>query len=495
MRNALLFCFGFCCALSSYAQTDELKWNIGFHGGLTQYNGDRGQKWYSLDQAAYGFGSISVSRYLNRHFDATFFATRGELGNVQELSSWSTPQDIALNHFRTRLNTANLALRFNFTGPQSFVRPYIYGGVGIILHEKKFTVLEERIDYALPSFGAGLNFRFSDIMSLQIQESFMYTSTDEIDFAVRNNNDAYLYHTVGLTFNMGEKPDEDMDGVTDKKDRCSGTPKGVMVDATGCPLDGDKDGVADYIDDCPAEAGVAALKGCPDKDLDGIADKADRCPDLAGPLALSGCPDGDSDGIADLDDKCPGTKAGYKVDASGCPYDNDKDGLVNEEDRCPDVAGVAGLQGCKDTDGDGVSDIDDRCPEAKGNAANRGCPEIAKQDVEKITLIASRIFFETGSDKLKPQSLAQLDQLAEILSRYPGANLVIEGHTDDVGEDAYNMDLSQRRTESVKKYLVSKGIDASRLTATGYGETRPIDDNKKAAGRAKNRRVELKTSY
>ncbi|HEV7620647.1 MAG TPA: OmpA family protein, partial [Flavisolibacter sp.] len=114
---------------------------------------------------------------------------------------------------------------------------------------------------------------------------------------------------------------------------------------------------------------------------------------------------------------------------------------------------------------------------------------------KKITQIASKIFFETNSDKLKVASLVQLDELAVILNRYPEAKLIIEGHTDDVGTDEYNITLSQKRTESVKKYLVSKGISESRLTAIGYGESKPIADNKTSIGRAKNRRVELKTEY
>ena len=120
---------------------------------------------------------------------------------------------------------------------------------------------------------------------------------------------------------------------------------------------------------------------------------------------------------------------------------------------------------------------------------------MAAADVAKITNIASRIFFETNSDKLKVASLAQLDELAELLKKYEAANLVIEGHADSQGEDAFNLNLSQKRTESVKTYLMSKGIMESRLTATGFGESRPIADNKTKLGRAKNRRVELKTAY
>jgi outer membrane protein OmpA-like peptidoglycan-associated protein len=175
--------------------------------------------------------------------------------------------------------------------------------------------------------------------------------------------------------------------------------------------------------------------------------------------------------------------------------DNDKDGIVNEEDRCPDVAGIASLKGCADTDGDGVADIDDRCPAVKGTIANKGCPEIAPEVLQKITNIASKIFFETNSDVLKVASTHELDELATILRNNEGAILTIEGHTDSRGTDEYNMTLSQKRANAVRAYLIGKGIAENRLKAMGFGETTPIADNNTKAGMAKNRRVELKTSY
>ena len=493
MKKIILLCVGLFVAFIAKSQTEDRKWNIGFHGGLTQYNGDRGQGFYALDQAAYGFASISVSTFLSSHFDASLFLTRGEVGNIEPKTAWSPAVD--MNRFLVRLNTGNIVLRYNILTSRYVVRPYLYVGAGVIMHEDYETNKSERYDYALPSFGGGFNIRITDVVSLQLQESFMYTTADDIDFEVGNFNDGYLYHTAGLTFNLGKQKDDDKDGISNKKDNCPNTPAGVAVDKNGCPLDRDHDGVADYIDDCADVAGLASLRGCPDKDQDGIADKEDRCPDVFGSVALKGCPDSDKDGVADLDDKCPGTLANYKVDATGCPMDNDGDGIINEEDLCPEVKGILAFKGCPDSDGDGVSDLTDRCPTIKGTIENKGCPEISKEDVKKITMIASKIFFETNSAKLKPVSHVQLDALVEILKRYEAANLVIEGHTDNVGEDAYNMELSQKRTESVKTYLESKGLLEGRLKAVGYGETKPIADNKKASGRAQNRRVELKTSY
>lgn len=487
-------CALFLTTLAASSQTPEKKWNVGFYGGFTQYNGDRGMNFYSTNQSAnYGFACVSISRYLSDHFDASIFFTRGEVGNTEPLHYWSPENDE--NHFHIRLNTVNLLVRYNLLAPKWAIRPYIYLGAGAIMHESIFG-LRERFDYALPSFGGGLNFRLNKVISIQLEESFMYTTTDGLDHTVGGGtNDGYLYHKAGLTFNIGKKQDADNDGVSDKKDKCANTPAGVAVDATGCPLDRDGDGVADYLDACADIAGIASMKGCPDQDLDGLTDNEDRCPTIAGSLELKGCPDADKDGVADIDDKCPGTKTGYKVDGSGCTLDNDKDGIVNEEDVCPELAGPLVFKGCPDSDADGVSDNNDRCPSVKGTIENKGCPEIAKEDIVKITLIASKIYFETGSDKLKLISNSQLDDLVLILKRYDGINLTIEGHTDNVGDDAYNMELSQKRTASVKSYLVSKGIADSRLTAIGYGETKPIADNTKAAGKAKNRRVELKTSY
>jgi OmpA-OmpF porin, OOP family len=494
MKKIILMSALYFTAQSAISQTEEKKWNVGFYGGLTQYNGDRGMNFYSTDQQVpYAFAAVSISRYLSNHFDASVFFTRGEIGNREEPQPWSPDND--QNTFHVRMNTVNFVLRYNILAPKWAVRPYIYAGVGGIMHERIFG-LKERFDYALPSLGGGLNFRLNKTVSFQLEESFMYTTSDALDHTIGGGtNDGYLYHKIGLTFNIGKKQDADNDGISDKKDKCSNTPEGIAVSESGCPLDKDGDGVADYLDGCMDIAGIATLKGCPDADLDGITDAEDRCPSIAGSMELKGCPDADKDGVVDIDDKCPGTKTGYKVEGSGCTLDNDKDGIVNEEDACPELAGILVFKGCPDTDADGVSDNYDRCPALKGTIENKGCPAVAKEDILKITLIASKIYFETGSDKLKLISNSQLDDLVNILNRYAVINLTIEGHTDNVGDDAYNLDLSQKRTASVKSYLISKGISETRLTAIGHGETKPIADNTKTDGKAKNRRVELLTSY
>ena len=458
MKKILLVCTCLAFTFISKAQTEEKKWNIGLHGGVTQYQGDLGNNFYKTDKAFYGFGGVSVSRYLGRYFDLNLLLSKGTVGyNNNPAGS-----------FKSDFNAASLNLRFNMTGPESIVRPYVFAGVGAMLFDKNLNFKEENIDYMLPNVGGGLNFRLSPVVTLNLQETFSYSNKDRRDGVVSGKKDAFLSHMAGLTFNLGEVKDADNDGVSDRKDNCPDTPAGVVVDENGCPLDRDKDGVADYLDTCPDTAGSAAMKGCPDAD---------------------------NDGVADMNDKCPDTKMGTKVDATGCPMDNDKDGIPNDLDRCPDVAGPASLNGCPDSDGDGVADIDDRCPTVKGTMENKGCPEITKQDIERITYLGSKIFFENNSAKLKVGSLVQLDELVSLIKKYDASNLVIEGHADSNGSDALNLELSQKRTESVKNYLMEKGIDGSRITAIGYGESRPIATNATAIGRAKNRRVELKMTY
>ncbi|WP_394758495.1 thrombospondin type 3 repeat-containing protein [Flavobacterium sp.] len=490
MKKLLFLCICIGFTFASRAQTEDKKWNIGLHGGVTQYNGDLGRDWYETGNTMYGFGGLSISRYLGKLFDANLLLSKGTIGYNNGTTAG----------FKSDFNAASINLRFNIVAPEYVIRPYVFAGVGAILFDNQLNFHQEKYDYVLPSAGAGINFRLSPEIMLNLQETFLFSNKDRRD-GVDNgttdfkSKDSYLTHMVGLTYNIGHSKDSDNDGVSDKIDNCPETPAGVIVDKKGCPLDKDNDGVYDYLDNCPDQAGPQALNGCPDADGDGIADASDKCPNQAGTIALNGCPDADNDGVADIDDKCANTKSGTKVDTKGCPIDSDNDGVMDDMDRCPDVAGVIALKGCPDTDGDGIANLDDKCPNVKGTAENKGCPEIAKADIVRITYIGSKIFFENNSDKLKVASLSQLDELSKILYKYEGANLTIAGHTDSVGADDFNMTLSQKRSESVRQYLIGKGISDARLISIGYGETQPVATNNTSLGKAKNRRVELKTNY
>ncbi len=229
-----------------------------------------------------------------------------------------------------------------------------------------------------------------------------------------------------------------------------------------------------------------------DRDGDGVVDAEDKCPDTPGLASLQGCPDRDGDGIADADDKCPDVAGLAKY--QGCPIpDTDKDGINDEQDKCPTVPGVARYQGCPvpDTDADGVNDEEDKCPTRPGPASNQGCPEISKEVVEKVNYAAKNVFFATGSYKLLAKSNKSLNDVAALMKADESLMLDIDGHTDDVGANDKNQILSENRAKSVKDYLVKQGVAENRLFSTGYGEDKPVADNKTAAGRAKNRRTEI----
>ena len=229
-----------------------------------------------------------------------------------------------------------------------------------------------------------------------------------------------------------------------------------------------------------------------DTDGDGVPDGTDKCPTVAGLASLNGCPDSDSDGIADADDKCP-IEAGL-AKYQGCPIpDTDGDGVNDEEDKCISEKGYARYQGCPipDGDGDGINDEDDKCPTVKGIAANQGCPEISKAVIDKINYAAKNVFFASGSSKLLPKSFAPLNEVAKLLKSDESLMIGVNGHTDASGKEDKNQILSEARAKAVKDYLVSKGIAEGRLASAGFGSTKPVADNKTAAGKAKNRRTEL----
>jgi len=337
------------------------------------------------------------------------------------------------------------------------------------------------------------------MISLQYLTNFIMTNYDNVDNVVGPEyNDFYMQHTLGIAINFGKAKDRDGDGIPDRLDKCPDV-KG-LAKYDGCP-DSDNDGVPDNLDKCPntpPNVKVDAM-GCPiDTDGDGVPDYLDKCPTVKGPANLEGCPDADNDGVADINDQCPNTPEGVKVDTKGCPLDTDGDGVADYLDKCPATpAGVkVDMNGCPlDRDGDGVPDYLDKCPDVKGTIANKGCPEVKKEVLEVFQKALQGIQFETGKDIIRPTSFKILDNVVSIMKENMEYNLNINGHTDNVGKPDANMILSQKRAEAVKAYLVNKGVNAGRLKAFGFGDTKPVADNKTAEGRAKNRRVEFVVEF
>jgi OmpA-OmpF porin, OOP family len=262
-----------------------------------------------------------------------------------------------------------------------------------------------------------------------------------------------------------------------------------------------------------AERGFVAAPKPGDKDGDGYLDPEDQCPDEPetwnGFQDEDGCPDDpdtDGDGLPDSKDACPldpEDKDNY-LDEDGCPeIDNDLDGIPDVKDKCPnepeDPDGFEDEDGCPEpnNDKDGFADLEDMCPNEPGDdtaAETKGCPKVPQLVVvtDKEVKITKQIHFEFDKDKIRPESFAIIDAVADVLRKFPDMKLEIQGHTDNKGSAYYNKNLSDRRAKAVMKYLTTKAkIPKTRLTAKGYGAERPIVDNDTAINRALNRRVQF----
>ena len=317
-----------------------------------------------------------------------------------------------------------------------------------------------------------------------------YTSVDSEGEGMLNVGfgfNSWFNENLGLNFQTGTKV-----GFSDNVKSHYQTALGLVIKFGGTDTDGD--GVYDKFDACPDTAGLVEFNGCPDADNDGVKDSDDACPNVAGLAAMNGCPDADGDGIVDKDDMCPNSK-GTKAN-KGCP-DADGDGVVDKDDKCSTVAGPMANGGCPwpDTDGDSVLDKDDKCPLVAGIASEGGCPEVISNEAQMgMDTFAEAILFNTDRSSFKAGVTKALDGMLTIINEYPTAEFAIRGYTDTSGSVSGNLKLSNARANAVKDYLIENGIDAARLTATGFGQESPIASNKTRAGRAKNRRVEVKVT-
>lgn len=282
-------------------------------------------------------------------------------------------------------------------------------------------------------------------------------------------------------------------------------------------LDSDFDGIPDSLDACPYEPQGAhpdpQHPGCPlhDADGDGVEDGEDQCPHLAAgdhpDPTRRGCPEADSDGdgVYDHEDQCPTTPAGAHPDPTrpGCPDgDRDGDGVLDHQDQCPDVpAGPhpdPARPGCPlaDRDQDTVPDATDHCPDQPGapnvDPMRNGCPSLVRVEASQIRIL-QQVLFATNRATILPRSFPLLQAVADVFQAVPQIRRVsIEGHTDNRGPAARNQRLSQQRAEAVMAWLVAHQVEASRLEAHGFGDTRPLAPNTAEVGRAQNRRVEFR---
>jgi outer membrane protein OmpA-like peptidoglycan-associated protein len=337
---------------------------------------------------------------------------------------------------------------------------------------------------------AGVYITLAGDFAISDQSSRTYWPTD----AVRDYSTAPVPQ-YGIQLMLGwngflSAQDDDHDGIVNDQDRCPKDAEDVdgFEDSDGCPdLDNDKDGIADVKDKCPNEP----------EDIDGFQDE-DGCPD----------PDNDGDGITDLKDQCPKIAEDFDgfEDKDGCPdYDNDKDGVADSTDRCPndpeDFDKFEDNDGCPDIDNDkdGIPDLKDKCPNEPETfnsvQDDDGCPDTIARPKEESKwpkqMTLSGVKFKTGIALMLPDSYVFLEPILQELTKYPELEIEVRGHTDSMGDYAKNMSISQLRAEAVRQYLVTKGIDSRRIRAVGFGSSSPIADNRTAAGREQNRRIEV----
>tara|TARA_R110002073_G_scaffold325109_1_gene503748 strand:+ start:10678 stop:12045 length:1368 start_codon:yes stop_codon:yes gene_type:complete len=450
LKLAVIALFALVTVSSVNAQDSNNPWTLGFGMNVVDFRIPTGFSDIAEDylgrndwNASKFFSRVTAGKYLNKGFslEAAF--------SLNDIKHFNGRNDVQFHYYSLGLNV-KYDLNELF-GDTSWFDPYVLVGGDFVYLDGP-----QKLREGMLTIGFGMNFWVGENFGIN------YQSVAKGNFADKVQD--HFQHSLGIVFRFGGK-DTDGDGIYDKDDAC------------------------------PETAGLAEFNGCPDSDGDGIKDGDDSCPNVAGLAALNGCPDADGDGIADKDDMCPNDK-GTKAN-NGCP-DTDGDGLVDKDDRCATVAGPSANGGCPwpDTDGDGVLDKDDNCKNEVGPASNNGCPEPVISDVaeKKIGEFAKTILFNSSRATFKAGVSDKLDGIVKIMQEFPKATFVVEGHTDSTGSDKTNDKLSAARAAAVKDYLTKNGVDASRLSSKGYGSANPIDSNKTRAGRANNRRVEIKVT-
>jgi OmpA-OmpF porin, OOP family len=494
----------FVVSTSVFSQNKFWRATVGLSVGTNQYSGEIKNDFYRFGTVNPFFG-LNGNYYLSRRLDL--------MGRIN-LGGWGYESENS-NTFDTDVMNTFVMLKVKLVDmDKPRFLPYVFGGIGFnsysnwSLSDRSGNELSSNNDgapinkdeldgtKAVAPFGLGLQIQLADRVFLTIDETYVVQGADNWDGFNRNQVDGSLLHSIGINFGLCPWTDSDKDGISDKEDKCPNTPPIAKVDEFGCPIDTDKDGIADFEDNCPEVGGVLSGKGCPDADGDGFTDDVDACPSHAGIEAFAGCPDTDGDGIKDENDECPSIKGEAKF--NGCA-DTDKDGVADPNDKCASTPAKVKVdeKGCPvDTDKDGVADYEDTCPAEAGTLANKGCPEVKEEVKQLFAQALTGIKFETGKDVIKQESNTILDNVVRVMNENPSYKLRIMGHTDNVGDPAKNLDLSDRRAKAVQKYLMDKGVAANRLlSAEGKGDKEPIADNTTKEGRAQNRRVEFKVEF
>ena len=466
--------------LASSAFANEHRYFLGFTGGISTISGGDSAKFTLKDS----FGGLLGYRLNHRWTSEIHFSTHKNFNDSTVTSSFTFDGDEANATLKWNATRVGLDVnRFMFDSDNRF-NFYLGAGGGLMMWEILEPVGDttidvrgvhnERVDFTASeiflSGAAGFNVSISQrfAMGWDFRADYLTGAGAEFESGVKSARDKWQVGTfVSLKFYFGgdgsgadwkssetwqettvergsivsrQALDGDGDGVPNELDKCLDTPRGVLVDKHGCSLDTDSDGVSDGLDDCPSTD-----------------------PQAVGKVDIYGCPvDSDFDGIPDYRDACPFNQTGAHVDASGCPIDSDADGVPDGLDDCPyTLYGV---------------DVD-----------RFGCIDLFMLSKPLVL----NIDYPPGSFEIDPNNRERLKQLSRILNFVKEIRMEINGYTDNIGTDAANKNLSEKRARRVRDYLVSQGIEESRIKAFGKGENNFVASNQNAAGRAKNRRIEI----
>jgi len=422
------------------------KWAISFEGGTTYTLSD-------FRKAGLDYFARAMGEYFFPSTNPAIFGLRIN-ADIGRLTGSVKPSGSTVDKFRTPIMFVGGGLIAALAVDED-IFPYAYAGAAFLIFDPK-GVDGKRLphnlvnEYSRQEFllqgELGIRFLLEPELSLNLSGGLDLVQTDKLDdIQTGNSKDIFFNFQTGLSFYFGGDIDTDQDGVLDAQDACPETPQGVRVDEFGCPLDSDGDGVPDYLDRCSDTSPNIAVDnfGCPlDSDGDGVPDDMDRCSNTPPRVSVdkNGCPlDSDGDSVPDYLDNCPGTKSGVEVDKYGCP-------LKSQERQLPEITNIN---------------------------------------------LSGEVNFKTGKSDLLAGAKLKLDKAVEVLKNYPQTKWRIEGHTDITGSYQLNMRLSEQRAASVADYLISRGIDPSRLEVIGYGPDYPIGDNNTESGRSLNRRVSI----